>query len=415
MGHHAHILTVPAGRSFPLTDGLPRISGDIRAEAPDRAQAAFAEWKPFAALAAIVDEWQDLAARAAEPNIFYEPGFALPAAAVFGRDAGAILVWSDAQPARLIGFFPARIETRRYGIGPAVLAGWMHPYAPLGVPLIDRECVRAATRAWLDFMAAPGDLPSLMLIPYLPVHGPFAVALQAELSVRGGRVATFDGHERALLAPTGDRDTYLQTAMSAKRRKELRRQRRRLGERENASVEQLAETADIPGQLASFLEIEARGWKGAAGTAAANNPAIRDFMQQALANLAGRSQVRIEQLLLDGRPIAAGIVLRSGAAGWFWKTAYDETAARASPGVQLSYELTQSLLADVSLAQVDSCATPDHTMIDRIWRERLAIADCLIAPGPDAVRSLARACRLERARRAAINAAKWMRRRVRGR
>jgi CelD/BcsL family acetyltransferase involved in cellulose biosynthesis len=415
MGHHAHTLSLSTERPFPRADVLPRLAGEARTEASDHALAAFAEWRPFGALADVADEWQDLAARAAEPNIFYEPGFALPAAAVFGRDAGAILIWSDAQPARLIGFFPARIERRRYGIGPAVLAGWMHPYAPLGVPLIDADHVATATRAWLDFIAAPGGLPSLTLIPYLPIHGPFALALQAELSARGGRVVAFDCHERALLAPAIDRATYLQAAMSAKRRKELRRQWRRLGEEHTVSFERATEIADVSVQLASFLEIESRGWKGSAGTAAAKNPAIREFMQRALANLAARSQVRIEQLILDGQPIAAGIVLRSGDTGWFWKTAYDETVARASPGVHLSVELTQSLLADASLAQVDSCATPDHTMIDHIWRERLTIADCLIAPGPDAVRSLPWACRLEHARRAAIVAAKWVRRRVRGR
>ena len=40
------------------------------------------------------DEWRDLARRALEPNVFYDPAFALAAAPVFGADAGAVLVWS---------------------------------------------------------------------------------------------------------------------------------------------------------------------------------------------------------------------------------------------------------------------------------------------------------------------------------
>ena len=43
-------------------------------------------------------EWRDLAARALEPNVFYDPAFALAAAPVFGADAGAVLVWSKAAP-----------------------------------------------------------------------------------------------------------------------------------------------------------------------------------------------------------------------------------------------------------------------------------------------------------------------------
>ena len=48
----------------------------------------------------------------------------------------------------------------------------------------------------------------------------------------------------------------------------------------------------------------------------------------------------------DGHPVAASITLRSGNAAWFWKIAYDEAFARASPGVQLTLDLTRDLLAD---------------------------------------------------------------------
>ena len=81
-------------------------------------------------------EWRALAARALEPNVFYEPAFALAAAPVFGARCGAVLVWSQGGT-RLIGLFPARDRAalRRA----AVLAGWTHPYAPLGAPLVDRD------------------------------------------------------------------------------------------------------------------------------------------------------------------------------------------------------------------------------------------------------------------------------------
>ena len=46
------------------------------------------EWRPLAELAAIAAEWRALAARALEPNVFYDPAFALAAAPVFGHDVG---------------------------------------------------------------------------------------------------------------------------------------------------------------------------------------------------------------------------------------------------------------------------------------------------------------------------------------
>ena len=65
------------------------------------------EWRPLAGLVGIAPQWHELAARAHEPNVFYEPAFALPAAQVFGHGVGCGLVWSRAD--RLVGFFPAQI------------------------------------------------------------------------------------------------------------------------------------------------------------------------------------------------------------------------------------------------------------------------------------------------------------------
>src|SRR5262245_29766446 len=103
-----------------------------------------AEWRELAALRDAVEAWRALAARALEPNVFYEPAFAQAAAPLFGRNVGAVLVWSGH---RLIGLFPGRIE-RRGGL--TRLVGWTHPFAPLGTPLVDRDMAEAAIGAWLE-------------------------------------------------------------------------------------------------------------------------------------------------------------------------------------------------------------------------------------------------------------------------
>src|SRR5262249_56790608 len=124
--------------------------------------------------------------------------------------------------ARLIGLFPARIERRRYGLGPAVLVGWTHPYAPLGVPLVCRDETAAALSAWLGHVAGAAEMPGHVLLPYLPVDGPFATALRTALAQRGGRSAAFGAHARALLAPDVDHADYLEAALSAEKRNDFR-------------------------------------------------------------------------------------------------------------------------------------------------------------------------------------------------
>ena len=181
-------------------------------------------------LAAFAAELRDLTARAIAPNAFYEPAFMAASAPVFGRDVLAGLVWRRATPARLIGFFPVAIERRRYGLKMPMLVGWTHPYGPLGTPLIDRDCSDAAVAAWLDHIAADPALPKLMLMPYLPAEGDVAHAFDAALAHRDGRSEHFALHRRALLAPQGDRAGYLDHAIPHKKRKELRRQRKRLAD-----------------------------------------------------------------------------------------------------------------------------------------------------------------------------------------
>ena len=102
------------------------------------------------------------------------------------------------------------------------------------------------------------------------------------------------------------------------------------------------------------------------------------------------------------------MTLRSAATAWCWKIAYDENYARFSPGVQILLDVTQALLDDASLARADSCATADHPMIDRVWRERLPLADRLLCVSGRSI-GFTVAHRLEALHRMAIHGAKALR------
>jgi hypothetical protein len=101
-----------------------------------------------------------------------------------------------------------------------------------------------------------------------------------------------------------------------------------------------------------------------------------------LAGFASQRRLQIARLSLDGRTIAAGAVLRSQARAYYWKTAYDPTYAPFSPGLQLTLAMSPGLQADRQLALTDSCADPDHPMIDRIWTARIDLADFVVQTTP---------------------------------
>jgi CelD/BcsL family acetyltransferase involved in cellulose biosynthesis len=390
----------------PASAGTLRVARES-AEAPRRIAAGRAEWMRLTTLAEFRDEWRDLGRRALEPNVFYDPAFALAAVPVFGADAGAVLVWSKAEPTRLIGLFLARIA-RRYGVM-TTLTGWTHPYAPFGVPLVDREEADAAITAFLDHIEADPKFPRLVLLPLIARNGPFAAVLTRVLLRHGGALAHFGEHARALLAPGRERVKYLDHAVGGKKHKELRRQRRRLLDRGLLKVASTRQVDDIPRALSDYLALEAAGWKGRAGSAAKQSADVRAFMQTAIEALGADGHARIDRLMQNGHALAAAITLRSGDCAWFWKIAYDEHFARFSPGVQMALDLTELLLAEPDIAHVDSCATADHPMIDHLWRERLVLADLLIAPSAAAQGQFAIALHLETLRRAFVAAAKNVR------
>lgn len=374
-----------------------------------RASALVCEWRPLAELAALTSAWRDLAARAVEPNVFYEPAFALNAAPALGSGVGAVVVWSP--DGRLLGLFPLRISRRRYTVSLPLLVGWTHPYAPLGTPLVDRDALADTVAAFVDHVANDPDLPDLLLLPYLASDGAVAAAFAQALAERGGQWRAFGTHRRALLRSTVDGDTYLTDALGKKKRRELARQRRRLADGGDLIGRFETAPSGVARMLAEFLALEAVGWKGRAGTAAAQNTEVTRFMAGAVAGLATEGKALLVGLHQGDHPLAACLVLKSGTGAWAWKIAYDEAAARGSPGVQIIADITTHLLADKGVAWCDSCATPDHTMIDHIWRERLAIEDRLMALTPTA--SFAFASRLEALRRGLIATGKDIRDRLR--
>jgi CelD/BcsL family acetyltransferase involved in cellulose biosynthesis len=391
------------------TSTVSAIASARRAAVADRyaANALAVEWRYLSKLESIVDEWRELAARALEPNIFYEPAFALPAAKIFGRDSGALLVWSGTSPRKLLGFFPARIEPRRYGLKLPVLVGWTHPYAPLGTPLVEREAAEPVVAAWLAHLADDPELPGLALLPLLPTDGPFATALDAIVRRAQMPVADFNTHQRAQLVPDDDRLFYVERTLGQHRHKELRRYVRRLGDIGALLFTTATEQEPVAGAIEDFFTLESRGWKGDAGTAAVLDDDVHGFIAAAVAGLAAEGKVAINRIFIDGRAIAVTITLRSADTAWFWKIAYDEKFAQHSPGVVLTFAVTEDLVEDTTLLRTDSCATANHPMINHIWRERLTLSDRLIAVRP--LTSFAAVRRLELLRNAAFAAAKAVR------
>lgn len=337
----------------------------------------------------IQDAWGELAATCLEPSIFNEPGFLLAAARHLAPSPGPkfVTVWAPRGSGKqLVGLCPIT-PPRVAGITTAAV--WTHPQATSAFPLLDREHGAAALQAMLSAVGRLHRSPGLLMTG-LAADGPTA----ATLAALSHPVRRLEERSRAVLRSVG-----AAPGLPAKGRKELRRQWNRLGEHGPLTFSSAETVAEVGEALASFLALERRGWKGRRSTALASHAGTSGFANEAVQTLARTGQCRIDLLEVSARPAAVGIVLRAGDRAFYWKTAYDEALARFSPGLQLALHLSHRQLAQIGLAYTDSCAVPGHSMIDRIWHERMTVIDALVATEMGRSQLFNLACSIEAQRR----------------
>ena len=360
---------------------LRRASGDDgRATSPHPA-AALPQRNRLAPLSEIpADHWRALAEHAIEPNGYYLPAWELAVnASAHGRTAvSALGAWNESRherPSRLIGLLPVVSLWRAFRIPlPALVSA--SPYGTLCTPLIDRNSAGEAIKGLIDQARAAGA--HALILRDVSLNGAAMKAFSEVLRQDGMRLEILQSHHRACLDARRDADDVLQDALPAKKLKELRRQRNRLGEHGAVRFDVARTPEAVASATEIFLTLEASGWKAERGTALLQDEGDACFIRRATRELASSGQCEIVTLYAGETPVAAAIVLRHQDRAFYFKLGIDERFARFSPGVQLTLDLTRHLCADAVLATADSTASADHPMINPIWRGRLKIGDVVI-------------------------------------
>jgi hypothetical protein len=339
-------------------------------------------------LAAHVAAWESLAAAAIEPNVFQEPWMLLAAWRAFGLGCNlrAVLIYGPdpKHPTAahvLYGLFLLERLPRLQGVPIAVMTVWQHALAPLCTPLIRKDVGGPCLAALITWLRTGPDRASLVQFPEYGAGDAFEQLL-TEFVNRGRLFAhVADRHYRANLLRGSDSETVLARAMSGGNRKELRRQARRLAETGTVEVRTLATGEDPEPWLAQFLSLERAGWKGEEASALASDAARREFFEAIFRAAHGRGRLMLLGLFLDGRPIAMKCSFLALPGSFAFKIAFDEQLARFSPGVQLELQNVAALHDMPGWSWMDSCASPRHFMIERLWPDRRAMATTILASG----------------------------------
>lgn len=323
---------------------------------------------------AIAEQWKDLAGRAS-PNVFMDPTALLAASEMNFARVQMLLAWEEGPaPARLVGVWGLQLK-KVAPFWPVLLEALPYNYSFLSNPVIDPAFVTEVIPAFFAAVAS-STLPNLVSLRDFDATSPSYAALVAALAARGRVPLTLAQDQR----PVVSRDAGVKRSGST--RKKLRQDWNRIVAL--GAVDVVNDRAADAVQLAfeAFLTLEAASWKGTQGTALLSDPEDAAFVRRLVGDLAERRNASVALLRIDGRIIAAQVVLYCGATAYTWKTAYDQDYARYSPGALLVDKVTEALFAVPAIDAIDSCSDGAGFMA-QLWSGRRPMVDLLIDVGAD--------------------------------
>nr|WP_325264634.1 GNAT family N-acetyltransferase [uncultured Rhizobium sp.] len=319
------------------------------------------------------EELEFLSHRAMEPNIFFSARLLAPAMPrIDDRQVRLALIRDEGEShSRLRLLMPFTVEKPGFAMGAPIIRVWSNPFGPLGTPLVDAEDAAETIDNLLEALTArEAKLPSVLVLPDVRLGGRFAQLMRAVAIGRDLPVAVTDSFRRPMLESLQDGETYMKASVSPHHYREMQRQWRKLGQLGRLEYAVARQPEEVRQRMEEFLALESTGWKGRKRSALINDRYRAAFAREAITNLAEVDAVRIHTINLDGRAIASIVIFLMAGEAYTWKTAYDESLSRYSPGKLLVMKLTDWHLDDANILRTDSCAVPDHPIMSRLWEER---------------------------------------------
>jgi hypothetical protein len=321
----------------------------------------------------IADHWAALSRRA-PANVFMNPAALKAAHATHFAQVRMLLAWlPGAQPERLIGIWALQ-DAHLTPLWPSFLAAPPYYYAFLSNPVIDPEFMDEVVAAFLDAIEHDHTVPNIVRLRFLDADSRSYSAILKALAARGAHTLTLSQRDR----PFATREFGLKRAGST--RKKLRQDWNRLCAL--GSVEIMNDRSQAAAQVAfeTYLAMEAASWKGARGTALLCDEAHATFARGLIGALAAERNASVALLSVDGRPVAAQVLLYCGCVAYTWKTAFDSGFASFSPGTLLIDKVSEQLFASDSIDAIESCS-PEGGFMNQLWEGRRATVDLLAELG----------------------------------
>lgn len=323
--------------------------------------------------------WRDLAARAVEPNPFFEPECLLPAAAfqTFGHELQLLVA---EEHGRFYGCVPVRHVKRWHKMPYPIVTTQVRRMPYQGSPLIDPERGVDAASAMLEELAKASRAVGSRVLVLLELNqdGPVDSLFREAATKIRMPLLPFDVFERGMIdrqQGTGSQQRSQQH--SAKTLRALRNKRRRLS-RSLGSEVTLVDRGHELEAIDDYIELEASGYKAERGVAMATVPGEPEYFRAMCEGFAKANRLHLLSLVVGDRTIAMLMWVRGGSDLFMVKWSYDAKCAQFSPGLQLHEEASRYFYEHTDSALLDSCTSPNNELVLHVYPHRRTIVSYFI-------------------------------------
>ena len=369
---------------YPAAVNLPQPSSGI--SSPD----LHVRWIDIDDLQARKPAWHFLAQNALQTNPTFETNYLLPALTHLASEAVQVIVVENRnapEGQELVALVP--IETKQVFRMPFKTAEvWRHDQCFNATPLLDKDY---AAEAWLklcDFLVS--NRYSMLSLDTVSAAPEVDAVFQSLEQQPGVTRFQRDHFLRAGFAPAVSADNYISQHVSKGTRKKLRSRLSKLEQVGDVTWERSTDESDFEQLTEDFLRLEATSWKGEAGTALACSQSTQSFYRDLIQRSAAQGKAKFLVLKVDGKPIAMISDIQSQATVYCYKTSYDDSYARYSPGLQTEFKNIEYLHRE-GVQFGDSCTAAGKSAMSRIWGQRLAFQKVIFSLKPGFAQTAVRA------------------------
>jgi len=327
-----------------------------------------------------LDRWEDLAARAAEPNPFLEPTCLMPAARhqTYGHELQLVVAEEDG---RMYACFPVRSVRAWNRFRYPLTTSQARRMTYLGTPLVDAtrstEAVGALFQTLLSQRRAREG--RVLALQWVGDGGPVAEAVREAVRHLGLHSYEYESFERGVVnrrADPADYDRIPNKNDRHNRRRCFRRATETLGEGPH-----LVAPSDIGAAVERFITLEGAGYKGRQGIAMTTETGEPEYFREMCAGFTAQGRLHVLALEAAGQTLAMEILVRGGQGLFLFMVSFDEDFAHFGPGLELHLQGMRHLHETTDAAWIDTCTFNQNHILLRLYPDRRQITTWFINLG----------------------------------